>query len=120
MVKPLASLTIENFWTEDVKQITYVCYANFFIVSHKTFYNVQQKQIIIDADLFTLNNKVATSWSVDFITQSGSHWVTSNHLQCDDFKDNNGQVTIGINGDAQTMYVAFPSSKSCSIKLIKT
>ncbi|MEQ4692951.1 MULTISPECIES: hypothetical protein [Providencia] len=120
MARPLASLTIENFWNEDIKEMKYVCYQDTLPISSEIFYNIKQKQIIPNAHLFSLYTETNSFWKIKFTTVSGAHWFTPNRLKCDDFKEDNSQVTIGINGDAKTMYVAFPSSKSCSIQLVKS
>lgn len=119
MPKPLASLTIENFFNMRITEITCTCYHDNMRAYYNTFYDIADKKIIPNADLFILYRDKPTSWSVNFKTERNELWASKKVLTCDYFSEDDGNVTIGVNGDSKKMYVAFPSLKSCSVDLIK-
>ncbi|MEQ4675942.1 hypothetical protein ABN063_15365 [Providencia vermicola] len=119
MVAPLASVTIENFWNEDIKELNLQIDTSDIFLTFKDFFNIKDKQIIKDAYRFVFFYEKNVSWKVTFITESGEIWSSNKFLSCNFSSSDNGEATVGINGDSKRMYVAFPSSSSCSIGLTR-
>lgn len=119
MIAPLGLVTVENFWNENIKRLELIINTSDIYSTDKLFYNIKDKQILKDAYNFVFFYGKQISWKVAFETESGEVWGNSIFLPCNFTTSDNGKATIGVNGGSKRMYVAFPSSSSCSIALTR-
>ena len=117
MVAPLASVTIENFWNEKIKELTLECKTDADKYTEKEFYQIENKQILLDIYKFVFFYDKEVSWHVTFTTEKGKTWSTNIFLPAQFTEADNGKVTVGVNGDSKQMYVAFPKSGTYTAKL---
>lgn len=111
-------LTFENFWGEDLERVILTHslgrYAD-LLKDKKEFGPVADKEIL--KDIFGFNYIVGRTtdyWNIKFWTQRGSAYQSTLGFSCDITENDHGRVTLGINGESERMYIAFPSSSNCS------
>lgn len=119
MVAPLASVTIENFWNEGIKEFILGYRTDDFFGVEKKFYHLDDKQILPDAYKFVLSYDNVISWHVMLTTEQGETWSTNTFLPGHFTVADNGKVTIGVNGNSKQVYVAFPKSGTYAAKLYR-
>ncbi|ENR5392772.1 hypothetical protein PWM41_002524 [Providencia rettgeri] len=117
MLAPLGLVTVENYWNENIKEFKLVINTSNFTNTYKVFNNIKDKQVLKDAYSFVFFYEKQISWQVTFITESGETWGNDSFLPYNFATSDNGKAIIGINGDSKRLYVAFPSSSSCSMAL---
>lgn len=120
---PLGSITIENFWDMPLKELTIrrgsIDAAD--IRGIKSFYDIEDEQVLHDAELFVITESDKFYWGVNIITAADTTWDSGELMLCKINKDDNWKVTIGVNGRSQSMYIApaSSSSKSCSKRMYR-
>ena len=119
MVAPLGLVTVENYWNENIKELELVINTSDFMKTYKVFNDIKDKQVLKDAYSFVFSYGKQISWRVTFITESGETWGNGSFLPCNFATSDNGKAIIGVNGDSKRLYVAFPSSSSCSMALTR-
>ncbi|HHR6130760.1 TPA: hypothetical protein ACS72K_004108 [Providencia alcalifaciens] len=115
------SITFENFWGEELEKILILTEEKGMNPPTKEMYlyNIKDKQVIINATSFYYRTQGPNYWVVYFTTASGQKWRSNYDFRCNIKPEDNHQITLGINGDSQRLYAAFPSSSSCSTEIFK-
>lgn len=117
---PLGIITIENFWNEDLKLFRLIRSSDDIgVPSTKEFYNLKVRQVLPNVEHFVFMTHDQFQWGVRIITANDEIWYSNGLFHCQISQRDNWQVTIGVNGDSKTMYVAPKSSGSCSRQLIR-
>ncbi|MEY1522120.1 hypothetical protein, partial [Providencia manganoxydans] len=113
----LGKVTLENFWNSDLKSfsITHTHDKILHLGTSHTEYDIKDKQIIHNAYTLIYTPQYDDYWNVTITTANGDIWHNTSRLKCNIKKEDNGNVIIGVNGDSQRMYVAFPFSSTCSM-----
>lgn len=115
-----ARINLENYWGEELKRI----YIRHLGVRGKSisYLNVKNGEVIENAlygDYMLGDGSPVDYWFMEIETLNGEKYATKDNFSCSIKKSDNGNVTLGINGEAKTMYVHFPSSSDCSTALNK-
>lgn len=111
-------VTLENFWGEELKKIHIRHTAKETQVM--TYVNVANGAIIENALAFSYQlgfDSPNDYWYMQIETLTGDVYQTKENFYCSISALDLGKVTIGINGDAKTMYVHFPVSSDCKTSL---
>ncbi|MBP6121929.1 MULTISPECIES: hypothetical protein [Providencia] len=113
------SISIENFWNEDLRKVE-IHYHRGSTTIDTVFilYNVADKKTIKDAHSFTFNSTDKSDWKAKITTKQGQTWSSGEFFPCQLTDNDNGKVTIRFNGDARTMHVIYPTSLSCTKKMV--
>lgn len=86
-----------------------------------TFINIPNKGVTENMD-FTYTTGAASPfdyWWIKFVTLSDDTFTCKNNFYCSVDSDDNGYVTIKLNGDDEHMYVNFSDSSGCKCSLKK-
>lgn len=116
----------ENYWGESLSSVEFVHFIS-GVLTKNEYYGV--RKIIYDVpneakmkDIFSFSHLNGLDenydyWRIKITTKSGKTYQSKHRFYCSLSESDNNHVILGVNGDAQTLYVAFPSSSGCSTKL---
>ncbi len=118
----------ENYWGEELIKVQLVHYVsglidtNKYLMTSTRLDNVPNNTSL--KKVFTVTyqkNKLDRYdfWEVLIHTQTGKTYRTKDRFRCSIAFYDSENIILGVNGDAQTLYVAFSSSSGCSTKLIE-
>lgn len=111
-------ITLENYWGEKLKRILLIHTG--FDTTSREFFDVENATVIPNAmyGKYKLGyGSPKDYWFMVIETLNGSIYRTRDDFYCSVRSEDKGRVTVGINGDAKTMYVHFPASGDCSTSL---
>ncbi|EOV8087008.1 hypothetical protein AB7W75_08025 [Providencia huaxiensis] len=117
----------ENYWGERLVSVEIIHFLSGILnrkeqysVS-KTIVDIADKTKVYHALSFPHLNGIAENydyWRVKMTTESGKTYKSQNRFYCSLSESDNNKVILGVNGEAKTLYVAFPSSSGCSTPLV--
>lgn len=118
----------ENYWGEELVEVQLVHYVSGFIDTNK--YLMTSKRLENVANNTSLKKAFTVTyqknnidrydfWEVVIRTLTGKIYRTKDRFRCSIAFYDSENIILGVNGDAQTLYVAFSSSSGCSTKLIE-
>lgn len=123
---PVGICDFENYWGENLDSVEIIHFISGIGTGSEHY---KARGVLVNvADKTKINNVLSFShtngsfglydyWRIRFTTESGETYKSKDKFYCSFSESDNHRVILGVNGDARTLYVAFPSSSGCSTKL---
>ncbi|MEY0233452.1 hypothetical protein [Providencia manganoxydans] len=112
----------ENFWGEKLKNIFVEHHFTGLKPTYGSVRNIEHGatgEHIITFSYYTGLFSPQNYWRISIETIDGKKYSTNELFYCSITDADNGRAIIGVNGESQTAYVAFPSSSGCSRKMVR-
>lgn len=116
----------ENYWGEMLVRVEITHFISGVVFTSerkavsKILYNIQDKTKVSNIFTFLHTNGDAENydyWRIKITTNSGKVYKSKSRFYCSLSSSDENNVILGVNGDAESLYVAFPSSSGCSTDL---
>lgn len=116
----------ENYWGEELSKVEIKHFISGILfhtekkVVSVVLHNVADRKKIENVLMFYHTNGSLDHydfWKIKITTKSGKVYTSKDRFYCSLSESDNNKAILGVNGDEETLYVAFPSSSSCSTSL---
>ncbi|HHR5900419.1 TPA: hypothetical protein ACS7XC_001318 [Providencia alcalifaciens] len=123
-------ISFENYWGESLKMIyiehhladIHNSLGSKRLLRNRFYHDIPDKTKIDNVMWFSYELDTMESynhWYVYIITENGKRYRSKSNFYCSITRADEGKVILGVNGESERLYVHYPASSGCSVKMEK-